>query len=239
MRSFTGLLGTILSQPKNLVPGLAPGAAVKAQKCFFPVSTWVHAFILTCDDKLAVWFKRRVRHRRRRAFGGVPGACCLYPTSNVLLYDLACTWPGAGEFVWRFLYRKMPYQLVAPPKSPCGSDCPGGVQVPCCFATALPQTLHVTFTGALTGTFALAWNGSYWNNAAAVLCSGLRSQLSLTCGAGPTWNLGIGAVDSGACSAATAPPTGTPTCRPLSVVFNITGAGGCCAGQSFTATVTT
>ena len=45
-------------------------AKITAQQIKFPNSSWVHAVILTCDDKLAVWFKN---HR------GAPGVCCLYP----------------------------------------------------------------------------------------------------------------------------------------------------------------
>lgn len=67
-------------------------AAIQARACYFPSSSWVHAFILTCDNKLAVWFKRHVHHRHHHAYGGVPGVCCLYPTSNKRLYDLAVVW---------------------------------------------------------------------------------------------------------------------------------------------------
>jgi hypothetical protein len=230
------MLGTVLSQPDNVVPGRAPGAAVQAQKCFFPVSTWVHAFILTCDGKLAVWFKRGVHHHHH-VFGGVPGACCLYPTSNVLLFDLACTWPGAGEFVWRFLYRKLPYQLVAPPKAPCGGDCPGGVQGACCpNSVVLPQTLHATATGGLSGSGALTWNGAAWTGKIA-LCLGLQANVTLAC-SGTQWFLFVAASDGGSC-AAPGQFASSASCSPLSLTFNLTGNAGCCNGVAFTVTVTT
>jgi hypothetical protein len=166
VRSFSGLLGTTLSAPANLVPGLVPSAAIKAKRCFFPASSWVYAFILTCDDKLAVWFKRRPRGAPRSA-GRVPGICCLYPQSNAQLYNLAVGWGSAGRFVHKFLYRVRPYVPVAPPKSPCGGDCPPGVTVGCC-TNALPETLYATLTnktggcGCLPNSVTLSWNGVIW-----------------------------------------------------------------------------
>src|SRR5579884_1605917 len=102
MPSFTGVPATPFSRPGNVVPAFAPAAAgaITARRCHFPASSWVYAFILTCDDKLAVWFKRGRRRRRRHArTGGVPGVCCLYPTSDEALYDLAVSWWSAGHFV--------------------------------------------------------------------------------------------------------------------------------------------
>jgi hypothetical protein len=168
MRSFTGLVGTPLSGPGNVVPGLVPTAAIKAKRCYFPRSSWVHAFILTCDDKLAVWFKRRRR-------GRVPGVCCLYPQSNQQLYNLAVAWWSAGHFVHKFLYRIRAYVPVAPPKAPCGTDCPPGVVVGCC-ANALPATLFATLTnrtgtcGCLPDSVVLTWNGTAWQNLAVSGC---------------------------------------------------------------------
>ncbi len=94
-------------------------SAIKPSKCFFPHSSWVHAFILTCDGRLAVWFKRGSRRYHGQRLGGVPGVCCLYPQSNQRLYNLAVVWGSPGKFVWRFLYRKMGYRLVQPPVTPC------------------------------------------------------------------------------------------------------------------------
>jgi hypothetical protein len=125
--------------------------ALQAQKCHFPTSSWVHAFILTCDNKLAVWYKRHVRHVHHHAGGGVPGVCCLYPGSSKALYDLAVVWWSPGHFVHRFLYKIMAYVIVAPPKMPCGGDCGGGVQTVCC-ASPLPNTLYATFTGGVSLT---------------------------------------------------------------------------------------
>ena len=101
LRSFTGQPGTALSRGGNMVPGLAPGVAIRARRCHFPVSSWVHAFILTCDDKLAVWFKRGAHRADRAARGGAPGVCCLYPQSNGQLFELAVAWWSAGHFVHR------------------------------------------------------------------------------------------------------------------------------------------
>jgi hypothetical protein len=99
-------------------------AAIKAKLCFFPVSEWVHALILTCDDQLAVWFKKGVKHYtvkgKRHGYGGVPGICCLYPNTTRRFFDLAIVFPpGPGEFVHRFLYKKMAYKPVQPPAFPC------------------------------------------------------------------------------------------------------------------------
>ncbi len=233
MRTFSGLPGTALSGPANLAPGVVPSAAVKAKRCYFPVSRWVHAFILTCDDKLAVWFKRRPR----RALG-VPGICCLYPQSDGRLYDLAVAWPSAGRFVHRFLYRLMAYVVVAPPKSPCGTDCPPGVVVTCC-DNALPATLHVTFTGAITGSAVLTavpGGPNQWEGTTS-LCGETGLNVSLICEAG-TWALGVGSSLGGCYVSQTA--ASSAVCSPLALTFALTGQAGhgCCGGVSFTATVT-
>ena len=226
MRSFTGQLGTPLSAPRNVVPGAAPGAALRAKECCFPPSSWVFAFILTCDDKLAVWFKRRRRRRRGRPAGGVPGVCCLYPAAGAALYHLACAWHTPGKFVHQFLYRKLAYQIVAPPKLPCGPCGAGGsgtVTVPCC-SNPLPQTLHVTFTGALSGSYALTWDGAHtWTNTNVTGCGGAVVSSDLSCASGH-WSLTLGA-SSG---------IGSGTCSPLSLSFTILTPCG-----SVTATVTT
>ena len=94
-------------------------AAIKVKKCFFPLSSWVYAVVLTCDDRLAVWFDRGVHHHHGIAFAGVPGVCCLYPNSNRHLYDLAVVWYSEGKFVHQFLYKKRGYQIVQPPPFPC------------------------------------------------------------------------------------------------------------------------
>jgi len=306
-------------------------AAIKARACFFPASSWVHAFILTCDDKLAVWFKRGVHHRHHHAIGGVPGVCCLYPNSNKHLYDLAVVWWSPGHFVHQFLYRIMGYQIVQPPAVPCagcrttvavtssedpsnvgdlvtftatvadsdGGDTPqGSVQffdgatllgngsalsgsgniATSTYATSaltagshtitakftgasgfqnaqgsltqtvnsgisacgcsVPSTVHVTFTGGETGTFALTWTGSVWT-ANGVLCAAARSTLQLACVAG-TWYFAVTPLDSGSCGCGAQVAASSATCSPLSLVFHLTGqAGTCCASAAITATVTT
>jgi hypothetical protein len=254
MRSFTGQLGTALSPLANVVLASAPRAAIRARECYFPPSSWVYAFILTCDGKLAVWFKRRRRRRKRRhrrhhrhhhrhrrvrqrsrhPAGGVPGVCCLFPAAGTAHYHLACAWHSPGGFVHRFLHRKMGYQLVAPPRLPCG-PC-DVVTAPCC-PGPLSTTLHVSFTGGAGGAAALTWDGAGWVNMSVALCSGLASQVALRCVAG-NWQLAISEVDPGACSANPGTPTSV-SCSPLSVVFDVLGQGGCCALAPFTATVTT
>jgi hypothetical protein len=241
MLLFTGQLGTPRAALANVVPGWGSLVQIKAKKCFFPSSSWVYAFILTCDDKLAVWFKRGVHHRHHVATGGVPGVCCLYPGSNAALYYLAVAWWSAGHFVHRFLYRIMAYQIVAPPKAPCGDDCPPGVVVSCC-GNALPPALHVTFTGAVTGSAVLTYNGTAWACTAA-LCGGLTDLLLQCTGNAVTdWGLNGSPNFSGGpnpCLFAESPATAGSTCSPLSLIFNCTGSAGCCNGLTFTATVTT
>lgn len=87
-------------------------AKITAKKVKFPTSTWVHAVILTCDDKLAVWFKN---HK------GIPTVCCLYPKVDGPSYYAAMSaWPGPGKFVWWVLPYRQPYTLVQPPTPPWG-----------------------------------------------------------------------------------------------------------------------
>ncbi len=108
--------------------------AIKARRCFPAISPgdWVHQVFLTCDNQIAVQFKRGMRVHRIKgsgpgAFvgaGGVPSVCCLYPATKgkqaVDLYDLGLVYPFAGEWVRRFLYDVHPYTLVAPPAN-CGN----------------------------------------------------------------------------------------------------------------------
>ena len=227
MRSFTGQLGTALSGLGNVVPGLAPGAAIKAKRCYFPRSSWVHAFILTCDDKLAVWFKRGVHHVHGAAVGGVPGVCCLYPQSNQSLYNLAVAWWSAGHFVHQFLYRVLGYVVMAPPKAPCGTDCPPGVVVDCC-GNALPATLHATFTGPLSGlgSLGMTWNGtSSWGANVNAFVGPLT--ITVRC-VNPGWAINL----SGSVFAAS--NSDTATCSPL-----IVSGSGFALGGTFGWTVTT
>jgi hypothetical protein len=238
LRSFTGQPGTALSRGGNTAPGLAPGTAVRAQRCHFPVSSWVHAFILTCDDKLAVWFKRGAHHADRAARGGAPGVCCLYPQSNGQLFELAVAWWSAGHFVHRFLYRILAYQIVQPPAVPCGSDC--GIGTACCPGVSLPTRLQATVTGggACNGSYALSWvaPGPNWKYSGPLgTCSpGLAGDtLLLTCGSlGGGWQLTTagGPTMYAATSA---------TCSPFALTFTGVDLTNCGGTGGATVTVTT
>jgi hypothetical protein len=106
---------------------------IKARKCFVPISPsrWVAKVYLTCDNKLAVEYRRGQRVKKvlphgpgaYLGYGGAPNVCCLYPgTQGELaenLYDLADIWSYGGEWVHAFLYKKFGYLRVSPPGS-CG-----------------------------------------------------------------------------------------------------------------------
>src|SRR6516162_6483796 len=77
-----------------------------ALKCVPVVSRWVDQAVQMCDGTLTLLFK--------------DGACCWYPNTNPWYFDLAITWGGPGEFVWKFLYRILPYRLIALPCPPAG-----------------------------------------------------------------------------------------------------------------------
>lgn len=236
--------------------------AITAARCVLVSHPWIHAFILTCDGKLAVWYKRCARrrrhrrrrpprhrhrrraHRRRRRARGrprhpcprVPGVCCYYPTTNRNFFNLALIWGGAGHFVRRFLHRRMPYRIIKPPCPAAGC----GVQTACC-ASTLPTTLHLSLS--LDGsTVVLTWDGStFWAGSAAV-----------SCGDGLTWRLSCVGSDVGglklevSCNGGTWQPTTQAiggSCDPLSVTYQVELSPffGCtaCGLQNFTATLTT
>ncbi len=106
---------------------------IKARKCFTPISPsrWVSKVFLTCDNMLAVQFRRgqhikKVLPHGPGAYlgqGGVPHVTCLYPGTQgewaERLYQLAEVWSYGGEWLHAFLYKKFGYQLVAPPDQ-CG-----------------------------------------------------------------------------------------------------------------------
>jgi hypothetical protein len=270
MRSFTGQLGTLLSQPANVQLAVVPTASINAKQCFFPRSSWVYAFILTCDNTLAVWFRRggphrrhhhrrkprrhrkhhrhsRHRHHRRHRprRRGVPGLCCLFPGTGPAHYQLACAWRSPGQFVHGFLYRKFGCRPVAPPRVPCG-PCPGqggsgSIGSPYC-PNGLPATMHITFTGAASGSVALTYNPvlGAWTGAT-VLCGGDSSQIVLSClavvGGGYGWFLSLVAASRG-CAVVGAVAASSAVCSPFNVVFNFTGAPPTCCAGSLTATVT-
>src|SRR4051812_48360272 len=112
--------------------------AITAKKCVPVQSSWVAMFILTCDGKLAVWFK--------------DGACCYYPASSEALFDLALTWASPGKFVRAWLYKKLAYQLIKPPcpAAGCGHPCNACPETPP--NNTLPDTLTATVVKAATGT---------------------------------------------------------------------------------------
>lgn len=112
-----------------------------------------------------------------------------------------------------------------------------GVTNSCCGSTSIPLTLHVTFTGFLSGTYALTYNSGpgTWTGSA-TLCGGTATTITLACSAG-TWSLTLTSSGNG-CSAGMM-NAASASCSPLSIVFHLTGSGPCCFGHSFTATVTT
>ncbi len=195
-----------------------------AKFCVPVASRWVNQFILTCDNELAITFKKH-------------NVCCLYPGTTRALFDLAITWGRPGNFVWRFLYKKRPYRLIKSPCPPgdCGSGAGGTISVMCC-ADLLPATLHATFSGFLSGTVALNWNGTDAWTATAVLCGTNSSTLRLAC-TGLGWNLSVNS-STGGCGAEPNGPT-SHNCSPLSLSFTQFGGSGCCNGQVFNVTVTT
>jgi hypothetical protein len=233
---------------------------ITAERCVLVSHPWVHAFILTCDGKLAVWYKRRAcGHRRRRRHGRprhrrrhhrrhrrrgrhsrpcprVPGVCCYYPATNRNFFNLALIWRGPGHFVRRFLHRRLPYRIIKPPCPAAGC----GVQTACC-ASAVPTTLHLTL--ALDGsTVVLTWDGrTYWAGSGPV-----------SCGDGVAWRLSCTGSDVGglklefSCNGGTWQPSTQAVggaCDPLSVTYQVglSPLFGCtnCGIQNFNATLTT
>ena len=207
-------------------------AQIIAKKCWSPHSRWVAGFVWTCDDKLAVQFK--------------DGACCYYPSSGVMHCQLALTWPSPGKFVWRFLYKILPYKLI---KNPCAIQIGCGVTVPCA-VHPIPQTLHVTITSgcsdingqsrALTyqGQDPLHNNDYHWQVTDVALFGGsldLYCQLSNN-----TWHL---LNHTGACASVGADASSFQE-SPLQMVFNGTSfhsdlnCPNCTTGQAVTFTVT-
>jgi hypothetical protein len=209
---------------------------ITADRCVPVTSPWVHAFILTCDGKLAVWFKRRARGGGRR----VPGVCCYYPGTNRNYFNLAITWGSPGKFVHRFLYRRLGYQVIKPPCPAAGC----GVPTPCC-TQALPTTLHATGDSLGVGTFPLTYDGSqYWKGSCSPSC-GDAVQVRFQCQPGSNDCNGFGmdhSCDGGATWAADALALGC-TCSPLFAKFGLGFSAllGCthCAGQDLNLTVTT
>jgi len=233
MYPYTGIPAAHAGRPAVLQPGRARGrvGALKCQTIFHPKSDYVHAVVLTCDGELAVWY---YAHPRGPRGPKVPDSwCVLYPTMPGLLgYYLMAAAPSAGTWARQFLFG-MPYVKCQPPALPCACHT---VTNGCC-ADAIPETVHVTFTGALSGTVALAYQGGILQNwqASSVLCGGLPTTISLSC-TGGTWFLsGL----KSAPGAANFDPTaaGSAVCSPLALSFTLTSNGGCGAGAA-AATVT-
>jgi hypothetical protein len=137
-----------------------------AKNCWYtPQSHWVNAFILGCNGEFAVQFKRPIfahrhhrQHRRRAATGGprrqgwtpegtVLGyyatVTCYFPQAPASYYDIAIGYGEPGQFVWQYLYRILPYVLIACP-------CPAqtcGPTMGCCAGTSMATTLYVTVPG--------------------------------------------------------------------------------------------
>jgi hypothetical protein len=195
-------------------------AALQAKKCFFPVSRWVYALILTCDDRVAVWFKRR----------GVPGVCCLYPNSNPRLYDLAVVYFSAGKFVHQLLFRKMAYTIVQPPTLPCGGC---SVLTDCCPSDPVSTSLFATFsngTGDCTCLNGLSVPITYdphdqkWKATHISACSVSNMSVTLHCASGVGWELTLGG-----CASDLIVRTGT--CSPFLLSYPGVAITGCCTGQ--------
>jgi hypothetical protein len=118
----------------------------------------VYAVYLTCDNQLAVYYRHGQRIISRPpggeetapgqwlGVGGSPAVCCLYPTVQgeraEQLFDLALVWSYAGEWVHRFLYKKLPYTIITPPV-PCGPNCICGCSVT---TSVVGQTVTITVT---------------------------------------------------------------------------------------------
>src|SRR5437016_822216 len=99
-------------------------AALKPKECQAVQSSWVYAIILTCNDKLAVWYKHHPRHTPRNTWA--PGVCCLYPNSTKAHYLLMKAAFSKGRAVHQILYKILPYTIVAPPnlgKCSCTTSC--------------------------------------------------------------------------------------------------------------------
>jgi hypothetical protein len=144
---------------------------IKAQKCFVALSPsrWVSRVFLTCDNMLAVEY-RRGQHVKKVApqgpgaylgSGGVPYVCCLYPGTQGAfaeeLYNLAQVWTYSGEWVHAFLYKKFGYQLVSPP-----AEC-GGCHTECSLTIDPPNPSvgqTVTLTCKITNTDGSASQGA-------------------------------------------------------------------------------
>jgi hypothetical protein len=214
--------------------------AIIAQHCLQVRSSWVRKLILTCDtdgtgQHLAVSFKRWVGPHHH-----IPNLTCLYPQTDKRFYDIGSVFPSKGHFVHRFLYRKMPYRLIADP-------CPQQactVTVGCC-GNPIPLTLHCTFSGGfgtcvnLDGTtIAVSWNAtnSRWEYNGPLIGTN-NCSVYFWCDNTNTWQSGGANNSAFDTTAAT-----SVTCSPISLSFTMPLAlgppGQVCSGN-IVATVTT
>jgi hypothetical protein len=210
---------------------------VTAKYCVpaYSPSGWVFNWILTCDNELAVTF-----HSRRHG-----NVCCLYPGTTEQWFDLAISWPLPGKFVHKFLYKKMPYRLIASPCPP--TEC--NVQTKCCTNT-LPATLHATLTNlnncqCASGTVTLTWNeaAGAWTGYGLLGTCGEPISLAFSCHGTSASGFQLQVVvNSPPCQIGpvTLSPVGTPTCNPLNVQFHVAASPNCGCGSAgfFTVTVT-
>ncbi len=190
--------------------------AAAARYCTPVRSRWVRMFILMCDGTLSVLFKN--------------GVCCNYPGTGAGWYREAVAAASPGRFVRRRLYKKMAYRIIRTPCPPAGC----GQQTTCC-PNPIPDTVHATFGGALTGTYALTYDAGQtaWVGGGPVGGGTLRLLLGCT---GPNCNaFHLDVLCNG--SPAGSLSTGLCSCSPLSLGMNgfITST---CATGGVSATVT-
>jgi hypothetical protein len=151
---------------------------VIAAQCVPVNSSWVHQFVLTCDNELAVQFEN--------------GVCCLYPGTTKPLFELALVWGSPGKFVHAFLYKKIAYRLIKPP---CPAQDCAGVMTGCCPAP-IPTTLHATVTGggACDGSYALVYDSGFgkwvYQGGFGILCIAGQDNIALGCTGAGAWQLG-------------------------------------------------
>jgi hypothetical protein len=124
-----------------------------------------------------------------------------------------------------------------------GSGGGPGVATPCCPFDSVPRTLTVTFSGGVTGSYALHWvSGFLWQALnAGPLCGTSLSSINfqcLTAGGSSQWVLTITG-DAAGCQTGQTSVT-SASCGPFSATFAalLTTLPGCCNGLSISATVT-
>jgi hypothetical protein len=209
--------------------------AFVAADCFYtPGSRWVFSFIAGCNGEFAVRFNHRIRGRHgsdfHRWLAMVAGVTCWYPGAPAAFMRIAKASPSPGKFVHEYLYKKLPYVIIADPCPP--GNC--GQLTPCCSGIYVPNNLVATVSNA-TGGFAgmpaqlalVYGSGSgNWQSGTFVI-GGVTFLLILTCDTSgpPTWTLDFEKVPS-----APGPP-GTLTsasCEPLALAFAFGSAGNGC-----------